>query len=221
MKKELKILEIEKINFNNKYYPRTHYSEATANRYFVAMQQGEVFPPIVVADIEDAGYYLLDGLHRLRAYQKNNDKTIQCEVLYGLSLKELYFEAIKYNTKHGLPYTDYDKTEIIKKLHDMKYDIDTISKTINISHEFVSDIVAQRDRFKLQFRVGKRGRKDHTAEPDETKRGIELKNYPKRELNSFVIRRGLSKRFILSKHTKEELLEILNDECIIAQITGG
>jgi ParB/Sulfiredoxin domain len=126
----LKILKLKEIKWEPDYYPRESFDNATAKSYAKAMKMGEKFPSIKVAQI-DGTYYLVDGLHRLKATEINGKDHIQAWVNKDIkTLKDLYIEAVKLNTKHGRSLTNRDKEVIIKKLKELEVEEAEITKLI-------------------------------------------------------------------------------------------
>jgi len=136
MKKKKKIIEVKEIHLDIKLYPREEYSEQICKRYAKAMKKGDVFPPIVVAEIKGQ-YFLVDGKHRLEAHKKNRKNSssncfVDCEVLEGLSNKEIYLESVKRNLNHGIPFYDRDIEKIKSTLQYFKLDKEEIAEIVKI-----------------------------------------------------------------------------------------
>ena len=126
-------------------YPRNTHSWQTAYAYSQSMKAGAKFPAIEVAKIKNK-YYLIDGKHRLEAIKvlnkegngkldmdkrtKDSDIHVSCQVYSTLSLKEVYVMSVEKNVTHGLPFTTFDKLNIVKKLEGM-----------NMGSKQISDIV--------------------------------------------------------------------------------
>lgn len=127
-----KILKIDEIIFEKEYYPRNDYNWITSLSYSNAMKTGAVFPLIEVALIKGQ-YYLVDGKHRLEAYKRNKETHIRVLVNTKItSLAQVYIEGVKRNVTHGRVFSPQEKAQIVVKLKDMKVDMDTISKIIQI-----------------------------------------------------------------------------------------
>ena len=80
---------------------------AHANRLRKALGNGEVLPPIKVAQIGKA-LYLVDGFHRLAAHKAAGRATIAA-LVSRLSVAEAREEARLANTKHGKGLSGADK----------------------------------------------------------------------------------------------------------------
>jgi len=137
------IIQVKNIIVDAELYPRASYSWQTALDYKHGMENGERFPLITLAKL-DGKYYLIDGKHRLEAIKslkhldkkgkriKPREKYIKAEVMTGMTRAEIYIEAINKNSKHGLPFTAYDKARMIIKLRDLKISEPRISKIVGM-----------------------------------------------------------------------------------------
>lgn len=79
-------------------------NRATLRRYKQAMEAGEVFPPILLARVNDA-LILADGWHRLVAMQELGWWQVEAEVRVAASIEEARLWGYEANRKHGLPLT--------------------------------------------------------------------------------------------------------------------
>ena len=126
----LKILKLKDVRLDMDHYPRMSFDPGTAKRYAEAMRLGETFPAIVVADI-GGKFFLVDGMHRLKAHALNNEVHVQvCVDKNVSSLKELYVEAVRLNAKHGRALSRQDKEGIVKKLRELEVVDDEITKLV-------------------------------------------------------------------------------------------
>lgn len=73
---------------------------STVSRYRMAMKNGEVFPPLLVANIGGA-LVLLDGFHRRAAYEALGIEEAEAEILECSSLEEAEWRAFSANIRHG------------------------------------------------------------------------------------------------------------------------
>lgn len=142
MKEKTKILKIEEVVTNQKLYPRIESNQETSQRYADAMSCGAEFPKIVVAE-KDGKYILVDGKHRLNAFEINRVKIIEAEVLYGLSDKEIFIESVKRNINHGIPFSEQDINEIKITLEDFNLGIEEVSSIVRIPIDKLSSFVAK------------------------------------------------------------------------------
>lgn len=147
---KLSIIPISKIVVDEEIYPRNKWSWQQAYTYANAMRMGEKFPPICVA-LSKGAYVLVDGKHRLEAHSQiqsgtkgkpksSKNKLVQCEVLHGLTMKEIWLESVKRNMKNGLPFSAFDKVKIIKKLQDWKFSAQKISEVVMLPVDKVAGL---------------------------------------------------------------------------------
>lgn len=138
-----KILKIEEIEIERSLYPRVESNFETIERYSKAMKVGTKFPMIVVAWFEGR-YLLVDGKHRLDAYELNGEKHIGVEVLENLSKKEIYIESVKRNIIHGQPFIEEDIDKIKVSLGDLKLSEEEISEIIRVPVDEIKPVVASK-----------------------------------------------------------------------------
>lgn len=137
-----RLLKIKGIVFDERLYPREKYSWQTAYDYSQSMKSGAKFPVIVVGLYKNKPY-LIDGKHRIEATKLCKEEYIEAEIKVGLSLKEIYLEAIKANIGHGRQFSPFEKRKIILKLKDMKIPIVQISSMIGISMDKLEEFTYQ------------------------------------------------------------------------------
>jgi hypothetical protein len=138
-----KLLRIEQVKLDEETYPRMHVDWVTCARYYNALRSGAVFPPITVA-VLDKNYYLVDGMHRLRAFRDNKETHIQCEVLKGLDKKQIFLEAVKRNIGHGRQFSTQEVTNICITLDNWKMSQEAISEIVHIPALEIKPFVAKR-----------------------------------------------------------------------------
>ena len=146
MKKQINYKDIV---IDETIYPRHLWHWQVAYDYSESMKMGDKFPPIVVADYRGV-FILVDGKHRLEAMRialgkkKATGLKVDCEVLKGLSKKQIYEQAIKYNIKHGQKFTVQDRLKIAITLKDLNFSAIQISKLVKISTQKLTGLIAKR-----------------------------------------------------------------------------
>ncbi len=125
------IIEISKIKFDEELYPRTKTNWLTVYQYQQAMKVGSIFPPIIIGEYEGE-YYLIDGWHRVAALIRLKQNSVKAIIKTYNSKKEMFIDAVKFNSTHGRPLSVQDKVKIIDKLKKLKIDDETISKLVKI-----------------------------------------------------------------------------------------
>ncbi len=86
---------------------------ATVRRYKQAMEAGEMFPPILLAQVNGA-LVLADGWHRLEAMRALGLWEAVAEVRDAGSMTEVRLWGYEANRKHGLPLTKAELREMFR-----------------------------------------------------------------------------------------------------------
>ena len=142
-KQKLKVLRIKDVVIDESVYPRINVDWVTTARYLNALKSGANFPPIVVA-LLDGKYILVDGGHRLKAYEANKETHIQAEVLEDLDMKAIYIEAVKRNSEHGRQFSTQEVTKICITLTEWGESQEVISELVRIPTDKITPFVAKR-----------------------------------------------------------------------------
>jgi len=134
------------IKFNAAIYPRDHLYYQVTYRYASAIRAGVEFPPITVGKIEGDSneYYLIDGLHRLRAHEIAGKKKIKAQVKKYKTFSEAFYDAVRLNSSHGQPLTTYEIARVIKRLRDEGRDWPFICSLLNITPEDAKKLLQKR-----------------------------------------------------------------------------
>lgn len=127
-------IAIDEIKIDREVYPRFRHDSELVNQYRTAL---ELLPPIVISRDK----VLIDGYHRLLAYQIEGHKEIPCEIsdVSGLDLR---IEAIRRNSTGGKQLSNKEKKENARKLY-IKYrnelTQEQIAKALSVSQQVVSN----------------------------------------------------------------------------------
>lgn len=76
-------------------------NQDTVEQYAVAVQEGDVFPPLVVFKVEDGTYVLVDGYHRYEALRRLQFEEATVEVHTGTFDEALDYARFTSNRKNG------------------------------------------------------------------------------------------------------------------------
>jgi len=139
----IKKLPLDKIEMKMDLYPRAVRDWQTTYRYTQVLLTGGNFPPICVNEVKGK-YILVDGFHRFTAHKKTKKRVIEAEILKDLDNKEMFVEAIRRNTVHGLPLSPYDLAKAIERLKNYKITKITISKITHVPVEKLEKFVSKR-----------------------------------------------------------------------------
>lgn len=109
MSVEARKLPVAEIEATSKTQVRVRLDVSTIDDYAKDMQNGDIFPPLVVfAEDGSERYILADGFHRLAALEKNGTEEVDCIVYEGGLPKALLF-ALSANRSNGLRRSNADK----------------------------------------------------------------------------------------------------------------
>lgn len=118
---------------------REKLDDAVVQEYAERMQDGAVFPPVIVV-YDGENYWLADGFHRLHALKLLEREAIDCLVYEG-TLRDAILVAVKANSTHGLRRTNADKRRAaVKLLEDEEWSKKSnrwIAETCGVSRQLV------------------------------------------------------------------------------------
>ena len=142
-------IKIKDLVFDDEIYPRSHVDIQTVNRFRNALSCGEVFPPII---IDKKTKRIIDGWHRATAYKIvfSDDTEVECELKEYKSELDLLVDAIRRNTRHGLPLTSYDKALCVTRLHKLGLNDELTRQHLLLTEKNYTSLVKR----KLAFRNG-------------------------------------------------------------------
>ncbi len=137
---DVQCLDLEAIQITDRVQQRVASDVGVVLEYAEAMQDGSVFPPVIVF-YDGEHYVLADGFHRLRAIVKNGEQTVQAEIHTG-SEREAVLYACRANA--GLQRSNNDKRRAVQTLlkdDEWKQWSDReIGKRCRVDHKFVGNV---------------------------------------------------------------------------------
>lgn len=136
-------VSLKEIYFDEDLYPRDSFNHKTSYIYSQSMNAGAVFPPIVLALLNNRKY-LVDGKHRIEANKMNKKENIKAVVHTEWSKKKIFEEAVRLNVAHGKTLTPYDKRKIALKLREMNSTPEEISKLIQVPEDKLENFIGSR-----------------------------------------------------------------------------
>lgn len=132
-------LPISEIMTNGGTQSRGAIIDGVVNDY---MELLDVLPPVVVFHDGEA-YWLGDGFHRLRAFEKAGQHDIPAEIRQGTRRDAILF-SVGANAQHGLRRTRADKQRaVLTLLHDAEWGAwsdSEIARRCNVSHTMVATL---------------------------------------------------------------------------------
>jgi hypothetical protein len=134
---------------------RKKLSKDTIDEYTEAMQNGAIFPALIVfAEKESDRYILADGFHRHHAYVNAEIPKCKVEVHEG-GLHEALLYALQANDEHGLRRTNADKRNAVElALKDPEISTLEVIQIADVCR--VNERTVRRIRDDLDLEVGKR-----------------------------------------------------------------
>jgi len=157
MDRNVKVISIEKINIDKKFYPRFHTDKQRVREFVHAMEYGEFFEPVkVVFDKKTGLYILLDGKHRMEARKIRGETEIEVYIL-DIPEEHVLLNAARLNDKSSKPLTpDEIKHVIISAWRNGVKDIDIIAHEIGRTPRYVNMLlkpVREKKREKLKEKI--------------------------------------------------------------------
>ena len=133
-------LNLDQITIDPAIQARAAMNLGVVAEYAAAMENGDVFPPII-AFREGCTYLLADGFHRVEAARQAELETIEADIRDG-GYREAFLYAVGANATHGLRRTNADKRRaVIRLLEDdqwSRWSDREIARRCAVSNEFVS-----------------------------------------------------------------------------------
>jgi len=149
-------MKVSELLLDYNLYPRERIEPFNVTQMVEALKAGRELPPVV---IDQKGRRVVDGFHRVRAYQKlyGLDAEIPVEVRDYKNDAEMFADAVHLNANHGRQLSTYDRARCIAKAEALKLEPQVISSMLNMTLERIGEMKAQRfATYKLEPRVLKR-----------------------------------------------------------------
>jgi len=152
------IIEIKKIEVNDKLYPRTKYSESIVKDYAKKMDGGKQFPPVYLA-LYKKKYILCDGLHRVEAMKSRGEKYINAEIKDNFTdMNQILVASYRANENHGLRLSQADKLKVAYTMADLEFAEEQITELTGIEiGTFRKEVLGKfrKDTIKQKIKQGK------------------------------------------------------------------
>lgn len=107
-------IELKSIRIDGGTQPRASINEDVVADYAIKMEDGAIFPPVVVF-FDGVDTWLADGFHRFHAANKAHRKHIEAEMKRGTKRDAILY-SVGANTAHGLRRTNEDKRRAVMTL---------------------------------------------------------------------------------------------------------
>ena len=124
-------------------YPRKEVSSFHVVGLVQALRAGCSLPPIIV---DKKSRCVVDGFHRVKAYQKEYgpDALIPCLYQEYLDEKAMFIAAIEANSKHGRNFSPFDRARCVARAEELKLDITVVAQSLNMTVEALGVMKTQR-----------------------------------------------------------------------------
>lgn len=133
----------ESIKVDEALYPRYAQDASVKSSYAEAMRSGAVFPPLKV----DQQGRLIDGIHRLEAYDLNGIKVIPVEREKVKDDLDFFKRAMTANAHHGRRYTHIDYANMVLRGRALGLKDEEVAKLVYVTPGFLEEVT--RDWFAL------------------------------------------------------------------------
>jgi len=140
-------MKLSEIIFDEKIYPRISRDDEKINLYRQAI---DLLPAIVISKNKK----LIDGYHRLIAYRLEQKKEIEVETLNITEDQDIYLEALKRNSSHGMQLNLAEKKRAAIALYEKyKFTEAKIAKILSVTHQSISNYIADLIKIKKKERA--------------------------------------------------------------------
>ena len=149
-------IKVSELLLDYELYPRERIEPFNVTQMVEALKAGRELPPIVV---DRKSHRVVDGFHRLRAYQKlyGLDAEIPVEVRDYKDDAQMFADAVRLNANHGRQLSTYDRARCIARAESLKLEPAVISSILNMTLGRIADMKVERfATYKMEPRVLKR-----------------------------------------------------------------
>jgi len=149
-------MKVSELILDYELYPRERIEPFNVTQMVEALNAGRELPPVI---IDRKSRRVVDGFHRVRAYQKlyGLDAEIPVEVRDYKDDAQMFADAVRLNASHGRQLSTYDRARCIAKAEALKLEPEVISSVLNMTLERIGEMKAQRfATYKMEPRVLKR-----------------------------------------------------------------
>ncbi|MBA7690882.1 hypothetical protein ES703_99416 [subsurface metagenome] len=143
MKETAQEVKVTALVLDYDFYPREQIQSFHVKQMVEAMEAGVTLPPIIV---DRKSKRVVDGFHRVRAYQKlyGKDTTIPAILKTYKTETDMFADGIALNTTHGRPLTPYDKARCIARAEELKMEPQLTARALNMTPERLGELKTSR-----------------------------------------------------------------------------
>lgn len=137
---------LSEIIFDETIYPRINRDDEKINLYRQAI---DLLPPIIISKNKK----LIDGYHRLIAYRLEQKKEIEVETLNITEDQDIYLEALKRNSSHGMQLNLAEKKRAAIALYEKyRFTEKKIAKILSVTQQAISNYIKDLIKIKTEER---------------------------------------------------------------------
>jgi hypothetical protein len=131
-------IQISELVLDFEVYPRNDVSSQQVASLCDAIEIGDPVPPILV---DQKSKRVVDGFHRVRAYERLKRDTIPATFKTYPNEAALFADAVRFNATHGRPFDTYDRQRCVQRLFAYKIKPEGIAEALRISPGKVGEIL--------------------------------------------------------------------------------
>lgn len=150
-----KTILVKDIIQDEEIYPRERLNQKTIDLYAERLREGIHLPPIEIQQVSmdgRVGLVIIDGIHRVEAYKRNNQKEIECcywkeDKVFDKANDEDWIElklhSAEVNIRHGERLIEADTKRVARKVieRDPKFSETKLAKRLGVSQPTISNWV--------------------------------------------------------------------------------
>lgn len=136
-------MKVSELLLDYELYPRDRIEPYNVSQMVEALRAGRELPPVV---IDQKSRRVIDGFHRVRAYQKlyGLDAEIPVELKDYKDDAQMFADAVRLNANHGRQLSTYDRARCIARAESLKLEPEVISSILNMTLERITEMKAER-----------------------------------------------------------------------------
>jgi hypothetical protein len=139
----MKRMKVSELVFDFDFYPRAQIDSQHVAYLEDVMKAGHALPPIV---IDKASKRVVDGFHRCRAALKMYGKDAEIEVIEKAyrNDRELFLDAVRYNSGHGRTLAMYDRAHCAILAARLEIDDAALAGALQVTTDRLAELRADR-----------------------------------------------------------------------------
>jgi ParB-like nuclease family protein len=142
-------VKCESLIRDHEMYPRTQIDNTHVRSLVMAIQTGEQLPAIKV---DRKTKRIVDGFHRHQAHIKAGIVEIEVEWVNAKNDQDFFAMAAEANSRHGRPYSPFDRARIRQRAEDLGLEIERVSHILRMPLE---SLIVQKEQVFARDEDGK------------------------------------------------------------------